>query len=65
MDKLSLTDNPNFKEVHALFNEVNGNLQAANIAHRIENIRVSEFQHRVTKQCINRGKCTCKTGDLE
>ncbi|KAB8069691.1 hypothetical protein BDV29DRAFT_161169 [Aspergillus leporis] len=43
MNKLFLTDNPNFKEVHAFFNEVNDNIRAANMAHGIENVRVGEI----------------------
>ncbi|KAE8396153.1 hypothetical protein BDV23DRAFT_193010 [Aspergillus alliaceus] len=43
MDKLFLTDEPNFKDVHNFFREVNDNIRAANMVHGTEGVRVGEI----------------------
>ncbi|KAF5857979.1 hypothetical protein ETB97_005010 [Aspergillus alliaceus] len=43
VDKLFLTDEPNFKDVHNFFREVNDNIRAANMVHGTEDVRVGEI----------------------
>ncbi|GMF77643.1 unnamed protein product [Aspergillus oryzae] len=43
MNKLFLTDEPSFKDVHDFFRELNDNIRAANMVHGAEDIRVGEI----------------------
>ncbi|KAB8236428.1 uncharacterized protein BDW43DRAFT_323588 [Aspergillus alliaceus] len=43
MDKLFLTDEPNFEDVHNFFREVNDNIRAANMVHGTEDVRAGEI----------------------
>ncbi|KAE8308579.1 hypothetical protein BDV41DRAFT_592103 [Aspergillus transmontanensis] len=43
MNKLFLTDEPSFKDVHDFFRELNDNIRAANMVHGAEDIRAGEI----------------------